>query len=183
MNGTIERYSLPARCFHWLTVLLLAAQFAVAWTMPDVHRDTKPIGLIALHLSLGVLILLVMLARLAYRLATPKVAPLPTTPPLINRLAHIGHGTLYLLLIVLPLLGWANASSRGWDVSLFGLLPLPALSPTGSQLGHAMGDIHQLIAWVLLAVAGLHVGAALYHHFVLRDATLSRMLPQGSDKK
>jgi cytochrome b561 len=173
--STITRYSLPARTFHWLTALLLAAQYAIGWLMPDVHRGTQPIGLIGLHLSVGVLIVLVVLVRLAYRLATPKVAPLPGTPTLINRLAHIGHTTLYVLLIALPLLGWANASSRGWDVSLFGIVPMPPLAASGSHWGHRMGDIHQLTAWVLLAVVGTHVAAALYHHFGLRDETLSRM--------
>jgi cytochrome b561 len=131
--------------------------------------------LISLHLSVGVLIVLLVIVRFAYRLATPKVIPLPSTSVQINRLAHIGHMTLYVLLIALPLLGWANASSRGWDVSLFGIVPMPPLAASGSHLGHRMGDIHQLTAWVLLAVVGMHVAAALYHHFALRDETLSRM--------
>jgi cytochrome b561 len=73
------------------------------------------------------------------------------------------------------LLGWANASSRGWTVSLFGVIPLPALAATGSTLGHAMGDVHQVVAWALLGLVGLHIAAAVFHHFVLRDGVLRRM--------
>jgi cytochrome b561 len=76
----------------------------------------------------------------------------------------------------MPLLGWANASARGWKVMLFGAVPLPALSSTGSALGHQMGDIHQTVAIVLLVVIGLHVAGSLYHLLILRDRTVQRMI-------
>jgi cytochrome b561 len=79
-----------------------------------------------------------------------------------------------LLLIVQPLMGWANASSRGWQVTLAGV-KLPAIAPTGSAIGHALGDVHSLLAWGMLGLIGLHVAAAFYHHFVLRDRVLRRM--------
>jgi cytochrome b561 len=72
-------------------------------------------------------------------------------------------------------MGWINASSRGWHVTLFGAIPLPALSPTGSPLGHEMGDLHQVLAWGLLGLIGLHLAGALYHHLILRDGVLRRM--------
>jgi cytochrome b561 len=97
-------------------------------------------------------------------------------------IARLTHGFLYLLLIALPLMGWANASSRGWPVALAGLIPLPSLSPVGSPVGHALGDWHQVFAWVLLVLIGLHVVAALFHHFILRDGTLRRMLPAARDR-
>lgn len=84
--------------------------------------------------------------------------------------------TLYGLLVALPLLGWANASARGWSVRLFGVLPLPALAAKGSALGHSLGDVHQTVAWVLLAIIGLHVLGALYHLIIVRDHTVARML-------
>ncbi|MED5681924.1 cytochrome b/b6 domain-containing protein, partial [Enterobacter hormaechei] len=76
-----------------------------------------------------------------------------------------------------PLLGWANASSRGWAVRLLGALSYPTLTPVGSSLGHAMGDIHGVLAWVLFALIVMHVAAALFHRFVLRDQVLQRMTP------
>jgi cytochrome b561 len=91
--------------------------------------------------------------------------------------ASVTHGLLYVLLIALPLMGWANASAHGWTVSLFHVVPLPALAAAGSAFGHTLGDVHKLTAWVLLGLIGLHVAAALFHQFVIRDGTLSRMLP------
>jgi cytochrome b561 len=168
-------YDGVARLLHWLVVLLVAAQFAVGWTMPDVHRDTKPVGLIAWHLGIGVALVAAMVVRVAWRL-THRPPP-DTLTPLERVVSGITHCALYAALIAVPLLGWANASSRGWTVRLFGALDLPALSSTGSAVGHAMGDVHKVLAWVLLGLIGVHVAAALYHRFILNDRVLQRMLP------
>jgi cytochrome b561 len=85
---------------------------------------------------------------------------------------------IYAALVVVPVLGWINASSRGWSVKLLGLMPYPSLTPAGSVFGHAMGGVHGVVAWVLFALIGMHVAAALFHRFVLRDQVLQRMLPK-----
>jgi cytochrome b561 len=174
---SLSTYNGPARFFHWATVLLLASQYAIAWTMPDVHRGTRPVGLIAWHVSMGMLILLLAAMRIVWRFAHPAPSELPGTPRPLAAIARLTHWLLYLLLIALPLMGWANASSRGWPSFMGAVLPLPRLSPEGSSFGHALGDWHKVFAWVLLALSGLHAAAALFHHFILRDATLRRMLP------
>ncbi len=175
--NTPSTYSGPARFFHWATMLLLAGQYVIAWTMPDVHRDTQPIELIAWHLSAGMLILLLVAVRVIWRITHPAPPELPGIPRFLAGVARLTHWLLYFLLIALPLMGWANASSRGWRTFMGGMVPLPPLSPQGSPFGHSLGDWHQVFAWVLLALIGLHATAALFHHFVLRDATLRRMLP------
>ena len=172
----VERYDIVARSFHWLTVLLIVIQFAVAWTMPDIHRGTLPTGLIAWHLSIGTAILAVVLARGAWRLTHREPPPPQSLPPLMQGVSRVTHVALYALLVALPLLGWANASARGWAVTLFGVVPLPPLFAKGSHVGMASGDIHQTVALVLLAVVGLHVLGALYHLVVARDGTVQRML-------
>jgi cytochrome b561 len=177
MPTLVKKYGAVAQLFHWLVVLLLVAQYAVAWTMPDIRRDTLPVGLVAWHLSLGTAILGVMILRAWWRLSHP--APETEGPTLLRRLAVAGHLALYLLLFLVPILGWINASSRGYEVKLLGRIVLPALSPTGSTFGHATGDVHAFFAWVLIVIAVLHVLAALFHHFVLRDGTLKRMMPGG----
>jgi len=177
MSSSQTKYKGLAQLLHWLVVLLLIAQYAVAWTMPDIRRDTLPEGLVAWHLSLGTAILFVMLVRLLWRALHP--APPSQGPDLLARLSRLGHAGLYVLLFAVPILGWINASSRGYAVSLFGAITLPPLSATGSSTGHEAGDIHSFLAWALLALVGVHVLAALYHHFVLRDDTLSRMRPGG----
>jgi len=171
-------YTGTAKLFHWTVAVLLIAQYAVAWTMPEIHRGTVPETLINLHLSLGVLILLIMALRLIWRLTHPAPPP-PTGLPAWQLLSsRVTHGALYLLLFMAPVLGWMNASARGWQVTLFGLFHLPALVAEASPLGRTAGDVHVWTTWAILAVAGLHVLGALYHRFVLRDAILTRMLPR-----
>ena len=156
---------------------LLIVQFVVAWTMPDIKRDTKPDTLINLHLSVGVLILAVAVIRLAWRVTHGEPAPQDGVPPWQLQSARIVHWLLYLLLFVVPILGWINASWRGLPIIMFGL-ELPKLIATRVPGWGWTGDVHGLLAnYVLLALVGLHVAAALYHYFVRRDGVLQRMLP------
>ena len=171
----VPGYDGVAKLLHWLVVLLIAAQFVIGWTMPDIHKGTVPDGLIAWHLGVGAALVAVVVLRIVWRV-THRPAPAPVSP-FFSAVSHITHGLLYLALVIVPVLGWANASSRGWTVKLLGVLPYPALSPVGSSVGHAMGYIHGILAWALLVLIGLHVAGALFHRLVLKDGVLQRMLP------
>jgi cytochrome b561 len=176
-NARQPGYGPIAKSLHWLIVVLLIAQFSVAWTMPNIGRGTKPEDLIAVHLSLGTFILVVVLIRLAWRLTHPVPLLADDVPWWQHRAAQALHALLYLVLVLLPLQGWANANARGWDVAIFGVT-LPKIMATQSRLGMQLGDIHQTTGIVLLVLVGLHVLAALYHHVVRRDRVLLRMLPE-----
>ncbi|WP_233862981.1 cytochrome b [Paraburkholderia adhaesiva] len=174
MNVT-SKYDAVSRFLHWLVVSLVGVQFVLGWTMPDVHRDTRPEGLIAWHLVVGTALLAAMACRILWR-ATHRAPANDQAQPL-RTLSGLTHYALYALLVAVPVLGWINASSRAWRVTLFGAIPLPSLSSAGSSFGHAMGDVHGVLAWALFSLICLHVGAALLHRFVLRDQTLQRMMP------
>ena len=170
-------YDPVAKIFHWGVLVLLAAQYAVGWIMPPIHRGTQPERWINLHLSLGTLIILVMLLRLVWRITHPVPLLRDGVPRWLVGLGHATHHTLYALLLVMPVLGWANANSRGWDVTLLWVLPLPNLVPAKASYGHVIGDVHMDLAYVLLALVALHAAGGLYHHVRLRDGVLQRMLP------
>lgn len=174
---SVHGYGRVAKGLHWLIVALLLIQFAIAWTMPDIRRGTRPDGLIGLHLSFGVAILAIAVVRLLWKFRYPVGLVSDGTPRWQYLAARATHGALYLVLLILPVLGWANASARGWTPSIAGLFALPQILPTGSALGRSLGDVHTVTAYVLLALIGLHVAATLYHQFWLRDGTLSRMMP------
>jgi cytochrome b561 len=174
-------YDAVARTLHWLTVLLVTMQFVIGWTMPDIHKDTQPVNLIAWHLGVGATLVAVMTIRVIWRLThwpTPD-----ELPPLLSVASRITHVLLYTALLLVPLLGWINASSRGWTVRLLGVVSYPALSEPGSAFGHEMGDVHGILAWVLFALIGLHVVAALFHRFILKDHVLQRMLPHAGPSR
>jgi len=171
-------YTGLAKLLHWAILGLLAAQFVIAWLMPDIKRDTQPDTLINLHLSFGVLILGLAVVRLGWRMKHAAPPPEEGLPPWQVLSARVMHWLLYLLLFVVPILGWINASWRGFPVTLFGLFELPKLLATRMPGFRWTGDVHNALAnYALLALVGLHVAAALYHHFVRRDHVLQRMLP------
>jgi cytochrome b561 len=177
MSNTTTGYAGTAKALHWTIVALLIVQFIAAWTMPDIKRDTKPDTLINLHISVGVLILFVAVLRLTWRAGHPEPPPEDGLPPWQVQSARAVHWLLYALLFVLPVLGWLNASWRGFPVIMFGL-ELPKLLATRAPGGGWTGDVHALLAtYGLLTLVGLHVAAALYHYFIRRDGVLQRMLP------
>jgi cytochrome b561 len=171
----VKDYDAVAKLLHWLIVALLIAQYTVGSLMPHIGRNTKDEGLVAWHFSIGSAILLFIVIRFLWRLSHP--VPLIPTDPLSDFLAKLVHWGLYLLVFVMTMLGWAATSARGWDVKLFGVLTLPALAPNGSRWGHEAGDIHNVLVYVLLGFIVVHIGAALYHRFFLRDQIFQRMMP------
>jgi cytochrome b561 len=171
----IERYSTVARVFHWTVVLLITAQYVVGWLMPDVHRTTPAEGLISVHLSLGFAILAVVFARLAWRLTHRPPSMPPSFPVWQKRAADLVHGLLYALILVLPVTGWLNASRRAWSPYLFTILPMPLFPYSATDIGHALGEWHSDLSWVLLGVIGFHFLAALHNVFFAKDELLWRM--------
>jgi cytochrome b561 len=172
-------YTGTAKSLHWLILALLIVQFTVGWTMPHMGRNTQPDTLINLHFSVGILILSIAMLRLIWRLAHPEPEPEAGVPPWQIATARLVHWLLYVLLFAVPMLGWANASWRGFPVIMFGL-ELPKLLATRAPGWAWTGDVHALLAeYVMLTLVGLHVAAALYHWLVRRDRVLQRMLPGG----
>ena len=170
-------YTTTAKSLHWLILALLIVQFAAAWTMPHIGRDTSVSTLISVHFTMGIVILAVAVVRLGWRATYSEPEQETGMPPWQTASARIVHWLLYLLLFVLPILGWINASWRGMPIVMFGL-KLPQLVATRAPGWAWSGDVHSLLAnYLLLALVGLHVLAALYHYFIRRDRVLQRMLP------
>ncbi len=170
-------YNATAKALHWLVVALLCVQFAVAWSMPHIGRNTRPETLINLHFTLGTIVLLVAIVRWIWRLRYGA----PSSPPGMARwqaiAASLVHWLLYLLIVVVPLLGWINASWRGFPVYLFGI-EMPKLIGTRVPGWGWTGDTHGFLAYyVMLALVALHVGAALWHFVAKDDGVMQRMLP------
>ena len=155
-------YGTTAKLLHWTIVVLLVAQYAVGWLMPDVHRGPPGTPMI-LHMSLGVLVLTLIVVRLAWRLTHP-IAPDTSLP----RWQHLGseavHWLLYTMVIATTVIGWLFASFRGWSVRFFGLFHLPMLSAQSPAGIKAIDGWHQAALWILLGFIGLHVAALSLIH-------------------
>ena len=173
-------YSGVAKLLHWLVVLLLCLQYVAAFNMPHIGRNPTMTPIISLHFSLGLLIIFVLLARLAWRWTHAEPPPQDGLPPWQLLTARVAHWALYALLVVLPLLGWLNASFRGFDLSFFGLFGVPRLVAPRSPGFAWTGDVHIALSYYFfLPIVGLHIAAALYHQFIKKDGVLGRMLPEG----
>jgi cytochrome b561 len=170
-------YGGVAKFLHWLIVALLIVQFVAAWTMPDINPRTPPSTLVDLHFSIGVTILFVALVRLLWRWRYPVPLIGDNVPVWQDWTARATHFLLYLLLFVLPILGWVDAGFRGLSINFYEIVTIPPIVGASRALAGKTGDIHTLVSYVLLGVVGLHVLATLYHHFWLRDRVFYRMLP------
>jgi cytochrome b561 len=168
-------YDTVTKILHWLVFVGVAAQYAVGEFMPHIGKKTQEVGLVAIHIGLGGFVLLLIVVAIAWRITHP-VPQLPELPAWQRLVAAATHWGLYLLILVMAVLGWAAANFRGWQVEDFGIA-LPALANKGDSWAHKAGDVHSFLVNVLLALVILHVAAALYHHFVVRDKVLKRILP------
>ena len=124
-------YTGTAKTLHWVILALMIAQFIFAWTMPAIRRDTPVTTLISLHFTFGMIILAVAVVRLGWRLTHGEPAPEDGMPPWQQQSARAVHWLLYVLLFVVPILGWINASYRGMPIVMFGL-ELPTLITKGA---------------------------------------------------
>jgi cytochrome b561 len=170
------QYGTTAKVLHWLVVALLLVQYLIGWLMPDIHRGMKPGDAMTYHISVGIVILLLILARLAWRLTHP-VAPESSLPPWQRLSSEAVHWLLYLLVLATTISGWLFASFRGWSISFFFLTPLPMLSSENPAAIRVINHWHQKFEWALLILIGLHVAAALVHIFIYRNRVMQRMLP------
>jgi cytochrome b561 len=170
------QYGTTAKVFHWLIVALLLVQYLIGWLMPDIHKGMKPGDAMTFHVSLGMVVLILIVMRLAWRLTHP-VAPESTLPPWQRLSSEAVHWLLYVLVLATTVTGWLFASFRGWSMSFFFLTPLPMLASENAAAGKAIDGWHQAMEWTLLVVIGIHVATALAHIFIYRDRIMQRILP------
>jgi cytochrome b561 len=163
--------------FHWATVLIVLAIFATAWLHSKSHDDVVKAILLQTHRSLGVTIWVATVLRLAWRLTNATLPPFPSNMTEIHRaVVKVSEYCLYALLLIQPATGLADTLFRGRQFALF-LWRIPPLLPTDASLRHAFQLAHQLGAYAFGALVVGHAGAALFHHFVLRDDVLQCMAP------
>lgn len=164
---------------HWFSALAIVCAFSVVWLREWVDGDALRALMLTVHRQLGLLVLLLWGVRLLVRWRTRAHAvPADTTLPLLLRWgAAASHGVLYLVLLILPLLGWAMTNAQGHDVLWLNLLPLPHLTATDPDMADSLQEWHERAAWALLALVAAHAVAALWHHLMRRDGVLAAMLP------
>lgn len=177
LRSTTDGWGLLARGFHWLVAALIVVQAAIGLYMVDMALTPGKVRVFALHKSIGLSVLALVLLRLAWRLFDRRPREPVGAPAWQHRLARTTHVVLYLLILAIPLSGWWFNSASNAPLSWFGLFPVASLTGGYDPVWKPRALLlHQGLFWILVALLVLHVGAALWHHYRRRDDVLRRML-------
>lgn len=180
MNNPLAstRYPTLSICLHWFTLLLMVAIYftiELHEALPRGNPLRHPME--EWHIYLGVCLLPIAIFRAIVILRTQIPAISPQPPLWQMRVTQAMKVYLYVLMIGAPLLGWLLVNAEGNAVSFFGLLTLPTLVPASEAVADFVGEAHEILGVSGYFFIAIHAFAALYHHYLLKDNTLKRMLP------
>jgi cytochrome b561 len=173
------RYSNVAIALHWLIGLAIIGNLAGGLTHESVPKDMQGF-VMGLHKASGITILALSVFRLLWRLGHRPPPYEPTLASWEKTTAKVTHWAFYVLMIAIPFSGWlmSSAGGRKYGLNWFGLFDIPFLPVAQDKaLAAAMGETHETLAWVMIALLALHIGAAMKHVFLDGDGTFARMLP------
>lgn len=174
-NDTPYTYGLISKILHWTIALIVIGNLAVGWLLEDMQMPGK-LPIVLLHKSFGTLVLILMIVRFTWR-QTQGFPKLPDGLPAWQKhLAHLVHVVFYPVLILMPVVGWLMSSAAGYPVMFFGLFNLPMIWEKDKAWAELFGNVHALLGYAIAALVVMHVGAALWHHFVERTKFIKRMM-------
>ena len=175
MMKHVSRYHPLLVTLHWLLAVLIVAALLVGffWLAATPNADAQKIAVLRWHMAAGMLILALMVLRFIVRLCTSRPADASAGHPLLDRLARVSHYGFYVLVVLMVGTGFATAILAGLPAIVFGESGDP-LPPTFTT--YPTRAAHGAIAMILVGFIALHVLAALYHHFVMKDGLLRRMV-------
>lgn len=170
------RYSAAQRALHWAMALIILVAIALgAWAATLPSGVSPRSQLLYVHKSLGMLALVLFVVRLVVRAAQGEPRWRVPLPKAIRGGAHAAHWSLYLLMLAMPVSGYALSGAGGHPIPFFGLFQWPVLIEKSKAMSEAARGAHYWLAWIMGAIVAVHVAAALWHHIVRKDETLLRM--------
>lgn len=183
MTEAVLVYGRGARALHWIMAVMVVAQVTIGIIMvyeaeePNFWVElAKTLKLYDVHKVQGLVLLALAAARLANRIGRGAPPPEPTLAAWQRETSTLVHAWMYLLLIVVPLLGWFGVSLYP-ALTVFGSINLPGLVAPHEPTSAPVFVAHRIAAFVLVGLVLMHIGAALFHHFIRGDGVLNRMLP------
>lgn len=171
----VVEYTTTAKALHWVIAIAVIGLILVG-----IGREYMPKGptrdfVTMLHKATGIVVLVLMIARLGWRLTNPPPPSERDLPRWQVGLSHAVHWSLYAILLAMPVIGWVGSNAGGRPVSMYGLFDLPMIAAENKDFGEQMFTLHGYLGYLAAALILLHVGAALYHRLVRHDAVLARM--------
>lgn len=179
---TSASYNSAQKSLHWLVFFLVLGLYGITYLEEFFPRgDPGRQWIWWFHVSFGLLFLAVVVVRLGLRLYVGAPALPHDTSEMERRLARYVHLALYGLILAVPVIGMFLTWFRGDSLTFFGMFTIPSPVTPSREIAHSVKELHELGANLILAVAGLHALAALWHQYVRRDGVLQRMLPQAGE--
>jgi cytochrome b561 len=176
-----SRYDPLAIALHWLTAVLVVLQFGLAETWGFAERPARHVMIVS-HMSFGILLSAVIILRIVWRLI-PGHQVAPSQSGFVELASKAVHYLLYVLLVAEAVLGYVLRWSGNEAMSFFGLLIPPPFAPFTKPAHHLIGEVHEWTGWTIVILATGHAAAALFHHYVLKDDVLWKMLPGSRARK
>jgi len=177
LKNTSESFGWLAKFFHWLIFIVILCLLIIGFNMTDMPNSPDKFKLYGLHKATGIAVLWLVFFRLIWK--SVNISPeLPDSMDSWQKAAaKASHFALYILIIAMPLSGWALSSAAGFPVSVFGLFTMPNIVAPNKELLSMLREAHEIIAYLIIIVVIAHATAALLHHFYYKDNVLIRMLP------
>ncbi|GAB4073231.1 cytochrome b [Ancylobacter sonchi] len=176
MNAQSTRFTVLQRALHWLMAVGILAMLFIGVGMVSTVMPTY-LPLLEAHKTLGIVILLLALLRLAVRFVYGAPALPASMPAPMKLAAHLSHYGLYALMIAMPLLGWAMLSAGAYPVVLYGGIRLPSILPQNAGLHALLWQAHVWLAFAFFALILMHLAAGLFHALIRRDGVFESMAP------
>ena len=177
LKNTTERYGSLSIAMHWLMLLLIVAVYACIELREFYPKGSDPRNALkAWHFTLGLSVFFLVWLRLVLKVAqvTPNIVPKPVNWQVL--LAKVVHLAMYAFMLGMPILGWLILSGEGKDIPFYGV-NMPALIDKNKEFAKLVKEIHEIGGTLGYFLVGIHAAAALFHHYVIKDNTLLRILP------
>ncbi|WHI45535.1 cytochrome b [Microbulbifer sp. VAAF005] len=176
-KNSSSSYGWVAIVLHWIMAPAIIGTFILGWWMRQLsYYDPWYQRAPEIHKGVGIILLVFLLFRLAWRFANPSPASTPQTPNWQKFAATATHGLIYLLLLAIMVSGYLISTADGRPIDVFGIVSIPATLQGIPNQEDIAGSIHEILAWGLTGLVAAHVLAALKHHFIDRDGTLRRII-------
>ena len=175
-NGQHD-FGLITILLHWLIAAMTFGLFALGLWMTQLgYYDDWYQKAPTLHEGIGILFLIILLVRIIWRWVNPLPQPIPTLKRWEKLGSHLVHSMLNILLLVIAVSGYLVITAKGEPVQVFDLFSVPATLSGFSNQEDIAGELHLLVAWIMMVLAVSHALAAFKHHFINKDATLKRIM-------
>ncbi|TCK08722.1 cytochrome b [Marinobacterium mangrovicola] len=183
LRNSANRYGLVTILIHWVMALAIIGMYPLGLYIDSLsYYDPAYRTVPHWHKSIGMLIFAALFIRLIWKMLNPQPKPLPSHGTLVRLLTKLGHLGLYLLMFVALASGYMISTADGAPIEVFNWFGVPALPEVVERQEDVAGAVHYWVATALIVLAGLHALAALKHHFIDKDETLSRIFNAKQEK-